>query len=225
MKIEIVNLSKTYIKDGKEIKALDNITVTIPTNSFVTIVGPSGSGKTTFLLSLAGLTTPTSGDIVIDNETKIYSLNSTQRTLWRRKNVGIVFQDFNLLPYLTVIENVGITAFFDISKTKQQHDRAYKLVTQLGLEDRVKHYPSELSAGQQQRVALARGLLNKPQVVLADEPTANLDEENSKTILKLLIEFYKEGKTVIIVTQDKTITQVSNQTYIMENGNLQPVAI
>lgn len=199
LKMEAV--SKTYSRRGKEVRALDNVTLEIPRGDFVSIVGPSGSGKSTFLLMLGGMLSPASGRVLVDG-VSLYDLDTEERAALRRKSIGFVFQTFNLIPYLTALENVQVPLMLAGVDGNEKSERAAELLGRLGLGDRLDHKPSELSVGQQQRVALARVQANNPPVILADEPTGNLDPETGQAVLAFLEEVNREGRTIVMVTHD-----------------------
>ncbi len=199
--LKMENVSKTYPHRGQIVKALDGATMHIPKGDFVSVVGPSGSGKSTLLLMLGGMLSPSQGRVLLEDRS-IYDMNPSERARIRRERVGFVFQTFNLVPYLSAIENVQIPLFLAKVDERTQKDRATALLDRVGLGDRLDHKPCELSVGQQQRVALARMLANDPAVILADEPTGNLDPETSQQIIGFLEEFNREGKTIVMVTHD-----------------------
>ena len=174
--LKMENVSKSYRHRGQTVTALDDASIHIPKGDFVSVVGPSGSGKSTLLLMLGGMLSPSSGKVFLESQS-IYDLNSDHRARLRKKHVGFVFQTFNLVPYLTALENVQVPLFLAGVDEKSQRERAVALLDRVGLADRIEHKPRELSVGQQQRVALARMLANDPAVILADEPTGNLDPE------------------------------------------------
>lgn len=189
-------------KPSAEAKATDRSTKIIaPRTDFVAVVGPSGSGKSTLLLMLGGMLSPSSGRVLLEGQS-LYDLNADGRARLRKKKVGFVFQTFNLVPYLTAIENVQVPLYLAGVEQKEQEDRATALLDRMGLADRMHHKPSELSVGQQQRVALARMLANDPAVILADEPTGNLDPETSRQVIGFFEEFNREGRTIVMVTHD-----------------------
>ena len=201
--LETKNLCKTYGEGDTLVKALDNVSFSVEQGEFIAIVGPSGSGKSTLLHILGGVDVPTSGEVII-NGTKISDLDETALAIFRRRQIGLIYQFYNLIPILTVEENLTLPLLLDGRKPDRK--QIEMLVEKLGLENRLKHLPNELSGGQQQRVSIGRALLNSPALLLADEPTGNLDSENSKEIIKLLRQFNKENKqTVIIITHDERI--------------------
>ena len=199
--LKMESVSKNYVLRGKNIKALDGVSLEIARGDFVSVVGQSGSGKSTLLLVLGAMLSPEAGRVVVDGKS-LYDLHSEERATVRKKTVGFVFQTFNLVPYLTALENVQVSLFLAGVGERGQKERATALLERLGLADRLDHKPSELSVGQQQRVALARMLANDPQVILADEPTGNLDPETAQSVLSFLDEVNKEGRTVVMATHD-----------------------
>ena len=187
--LEIQNLSKTYGKGDVMVRALDNVSFSVEKGEFVAIVGPSGSGKSTLLHILGGVDTPTSGTVIID-KTDISSLDETALAIFRRRQIGLIYQFYNLIPILTVEENLTLPLLLDGRKPDKA--RLNDIITKLGLTNRIDHLPNQLSGGQQQRVAIGRALINNPALLLADEPTGNLDSENSREIIALLRKFNKE---------------------------------
>ncbi len=217
--LNMQSVSKSYRHRGKTIMALDDVTIEIPKGDFVAIVGPSGSGKSTFLLMLGGMLSPASGSVLVDGQS-LYDLNSERRTVVRREKIGFVFQTFNLVPYLTALENVQIPLFLAKRSDKKQKERATALLERVGLSDRLDHKPSELSIGQQQRVALARMLANDPPIILADEPTGNLDPENAKSVQSFLKEANIEGRTIVMVTHDMQAARIARRTLRLIDGKV-----
>jgi putative ABC transport system ATP-binding protein len=211
------NVSKTYRHRGHLVKALDGATLHIPAGDFVSLVGPSGSGKSTLLLMLGGMLSPSKGRVLLE-ASSVYDLSASERAKMRREKVGFVFQTFNLVPYLSALENVQVPLFLAKVGEKDQKDRATTLLERVGLADRLDHKPGELSVGQQQRVALARMLANDPPVILADEPTGNLDPETSQQIIGFLEAFNAEGKTIVMVTHDPRAAKRAKRTLRLQNG-------
>ncbi len=216
--LETKNLCKTYGEGDTLVKALDNVSFSVEQGEFIAIVGPSGSGKSTLLHILGGVDVPTSGEVII-NGTKISDLDETALAIFRRRQIGLIYQFYNLIPILTVEENLTLPLLLDGRKPDQK--QIEMLVEKLGLEKRLKHLPNELSGGQQQRVSIGRALLNSPALLLADEPTGNLDSENSKEIIKLLRQFNKENKqTVIIITHDERIALSADRVIEINDGKI-----
>lgn len=187
--LEVTNLCKTYGKGDTMVKALDNVSFSVEKGEFVAIIGPSGSGKSTLLHILGGVDVPTKGSVVI-NQTDISNLDETALAIFRRRQIGLIYQFYNLIPILTVQENLTLPLLLDGRKPDEK--QISTLVKRLGLENRLDHLPNQLSGGQQQRVSIGRALVNNPALMLADEPTGNLDSENSKEIISLLRQFNKD---------------------------------
>ena len=211
------SVSKTYAHRGRTVKALDNVSLEIERGDYVSIVGPSGSGKSTFLLMFGGMLSPASGTVEVDGQS-LYGLSPEKRATVRREKIGFVFQTFNLVPYLTALENVQIPLFLAHLGDAEQKQRATALLKRIGLGDRLDHKPSELSVGQQQRVALARMLANDPPIILADEPTGNLDPETSEAVLGFLRDVNNEGRTVVMVTHDMRAAATAKRTLRLVDG-------
>lgn len=216
--VKVENLTKIYGKGDTEVRALDNVSFSIPQGQFVAIVGPSGSGKSTLLHILGGVDTPTSGSVQIGG-TDISKLDETALAIFRRRQIGLIYQFYNLLPILTVEENLTLPLLLDGRKPDKQQIRA--IVATLGLSERLKHLPNQLSGGQQQRVSIGRALVNNPALVLADEPTGNLDSENSREIIALLRRFNRESnQTVVIITHDERIALSADRIISVEDGRI-----
>ena len=216
--LEVKNLSKIYGKGDTLVKAVDDVSFTVEQGEFVAIIGPSGSGKSTLLHIIGGVDTPTTGNVIIDG-TDIIKLKESPLSIFRRRQIGLVYQFYNLIPILTVEENLTLPLLLDGRKpNKEQIDY---LVSNLGLGDRLKHLPNQLSGGQQQRVSIGRALANNPALLLADEPTGNLDSENSKEIVALLRKFNREhNQTVIMITHDERIAQSADRIIAIEDGKI-----
>lgn len=216
--LEVKNLCKTYGKGDTMVKALDNVSFSVEKGEFIAIVGPSGSGKSTLLHILGGVDVPTSGNVIID-KTDISQLNETALAIFRRRQIGLVYQFYNLIPILTVEENLTLPLLLD--GKKPDAEIVGNLVNQLGLEQRLQHLPNQLSGGQQQRVSIGRALINNPALLLADEPTGNLDSENSCEIISLLRRFNKQSnQTVIIITHDERIALSADRVIAIEDGKI-----
>lgn len=214
---ELQSVTKTYKCRGNIVAALQDASLTVANNDFVAVVGPSGSGKTTLLSLLGGMLAPTSGTVLLNGES-LYDLSLAERTALRQSTIGFVFQTFNLIPWLSARENVQVPLVLSGTPAKQQADRATALLDRVGLADRVDHTPGELSQGQQQRVALARTLANDPQVILADEPTGNLDAGTREQVLDYLSEFHRDGRTIVMVTHDQTAAACAQRTIRLVDG-------
>ncbi|OGF46232.1 MAG: ABC transporter [Candidatus Firestonebacteria bacterium RIFOXYA2_FULL_40_8] len=202
--LELKSISKTYIKSKCNILALKSISLSLKPKDFVVIQGSSGCGKTTLLLIAGGLLKPDSGKVLLENR-DFYSLSAGKKSETRGQKIGFVFQQFYLIPYLNVLDNI-LSASLGI-KAKEKKERALELVKHFDLEDRVNHFPSELSTGERQRVALARAVFNKPKLILADEPTGNLDAKNAEIVVSYLKEFAKKGNAVLFVTHSTKIAK------------------
>lgn len=219
-KITLKDLSKDYIEAENNVSIINNLSARFKQGEIVALIGKSGSGKTTLLNLISGIDRPDSGEIWI-GETLINGLSEEDLTLIRRNRVGIVFQFFNLIPTLNVIENVTLPRELNGSNVALARDKAQELLQRVGLGDRLNSYPDILSGGEQQRVAIARALINDPDVILADEPTGNLDDETANEILELLIRLARESdKTMIIATHSNEIINFADKVYTMHNGNL-----
>lgn len=217
--LKMDKVTKKYLHRGQYVTALDNASITIHKGDFVSVVGPSGCGKSTLLLMLGGMLSPSSGRVLLDGES-IYDLKADQRAGLRTTNVGFVFQTFNLVGYLTALENVQIPMFLAGVDDATQEERAANLLARVGLGDRIHHKPCELSVGQQQRVALARMLANDPGLILADEPTGNLDPDTSRQVIDYFEEFNEEGKTIVMVTHDPRAAERSKRTLRLTGGKI-----
>jgi putative ABC transport system ATP-binding protein len=213
------NVSKIYRKRQQEVVAFRATTLQIEKGEYVAVVGPSGSGKTTLLSMLGGMLSPDEGKIWFDNKS-LYELSIVERTLLRREQIGFVFQTFNLVPYLTALENVKVPMYLNNIEKSQQEERAIELLEQVGLGDRLDHKPGELSTGQQQRVALARTLANDPRLILADEPTGNLDPESREAILSMFDQFIEQGRTIVMVTHDPAAAERAGRRLYLRNGDV-----
>jgi len=216
--LQIENLSKVYGKGETAVKALDNVSFTVKQGEFVVIIGPSGSGKSTLLHMLGGVDRPSSGRVLV-NDTDMYSLNETQLAIFRRRQIGLIYQFYNLIPILSVEENITLPMLLDKQKVdpKQLND----ITTRLGLTERLGHLPNQLSGGQQQRVSIGRALISNPALMLADEPTGNLDSKNSEEIMELLKMFNKTYKqTLIVITHDERIAMQADRVISIEDGKI-----
>ena len=217
--IEISEVTKSYIIGGNQVNALSGVNLGIREGDFMAVTGPSGSGKSTLLYTVGGLLTPNQGSVHVF-ESDIYSLSQRKRAKFRRDNVGFIFQTFELLPYLTALENVMLPLSIDGVAGWEQEDRAYDSLEKVGLDERADHKPTELSGGEQQRVAVARGLVNEPKILLADEPTGNLDQKTGDGIMGLLSDLNGEGQTIVFVTHDIARTGISNKVVGMVDGSI-----
>lgn len=216
--VKVEHLSKVYGKGDTAVHALDDVSFSIEQGQFVAIVGPSGSGKSTLLHILGGVDTPTGGKVRI-GDTDISKLDETALAIFRRRQIGLIYQFYNLIPILTVEENLTLPLLLDGKKPDRQ--MLHTLVSTLGLSERLHHLPNQLSGGQQQRVSIGRALLNNPALMLADEPTGNLDSENSKEIIALLRRFNREfNQTVVIITHDERIALSADRVISVQDGKI-----
>ena len=216
--LKIKNLSKTYGKNEAKVDALKNIDLSINKGEFVAIVGPSGSGKSTLLHLIGGVDKPSEGSVYI-NDVNIYNLKEKDLSIFRRRNVGLIYQFYNLIPVLSVKENILLPAELDNRKIDKEY--LDDLLKTLGLKERENHLPNELSGGQQQRTSIGRALVNRPAIVLADEPTGNLDSKNSKEVLELLkLSVKKYNQTLIMITHDNNIALQADRVITIEDGTI-----
>lgn len=221
--IRLEKVAKHYHLGGNIVKAVDNISIEVHVGEFVAIMGPSGSGKSTTMNLVGSLDLATKGDIYLD-DINIEELHESDLAQIRGKTIGFIFQSFNLIPNLTAKENVMLPMLFQEVDTEVREEKAEKLLTKVGLGERMNHYPNELSGGEQQRVAIARSLANDPEVILADEPTGNLDTKNGELIISFLEQLNKEGKTIIMVTHDPHLAQKHAQIiYWIRDGKVEKI--
>lgn len=216
--LSVKNLSKIYGDENNHVIALDNVSFDVEIGEFIAIIGASGSGKSTLLHQIGGVDHPSSSKVIINN-TDIYTLNENDLAIFRRNEIGLIYQFYNLIPVLNVKEN--ITLPLQLAHQKVDQKRFNTLIEQLGLSNRLKHLPNQLSGGQQQRVSIARALINQPSLVLADEPTGNLDSKNSDEIIRLLKEANeKYHQTIIIITHDNNIAKLANRVITIKDGKI-----
>ena len=216
--LRVENLCKIYGKGENEVRALDGVSFSVNKGEFIAIIGPSGSGKSTLLHILGGVDRPTSGKVYMDGK-DVYAQNEEQLAIFRRRQVGLIYQFYNLIPVLNVTENITLPVLMDGQKVNQK--RLDELMTTLKLNGRENHLPNQLSGGQQQRVSIGRALMNAPAVVLADEPTGNLDSKNSQEIVDLLkVSNEKYGQTIIIITHDENIALQADRILAIEDGKI-----
>lgn len=216
--LRVENLCKTYGHGENEVKALDNVSFTVNRGEFIAIIGPSGSGKSTLLHILGGVDKPTSGKVLIEG-CDVYAQNDEQLAIFRRRQVGLIYQFYNLIPVLNVVENITLPVLMDRQKVNEE--RLQELLETLKLTGREKHLPNCLSGGQQQRVSIGRALMNAPSVVLADEPTGNLDSKNSQEIVDLLkMSNKKYNQTLIVITHDENIALQADRIISVEDGKI-----
>ena len=216
--LRVENLTKIYGKGENEVRALDGVSFSVNKGEFIAVIGPSGSGKSTLLHILGGVDRPTSGRVLMDGK-DVYAQNEEQLAIFRRRQVGLIYQFYNLIPVLNVTENITLPVLMDGQKVNR--DRLKELITTLGLNGRENHLPNQLSGGQQQRVSIGRALMNAPAVVLADEPTGNLDSKNSKEIVDLLkVSNEKYGQTLIVITHDESIALQADRIISIDDGKI-----
>lgn len=216
--LRVENLTKIYGKGANEVKALDDVSFSVNKGDFVAIIGPSGSGKSTLLHILGGVDKPTSGKVFMDGS-DVYSQDDEKLAIFRRRQVGLIYQFYNLIPVLNVVENMTLPVLLDSRQVNE--DRLLELIHILNLGGREHHLPNQLSGGQQQRVSIGRALMNAPAVVLADEPTGNLDSKNSQEIIELLKESNRKYKqTLIMITHDENIALQANRIISIEDGKI-----
>jgi len=215
--IQVENLRKTYIMGSEKVHALQGISLEINKNEYVALMGPSGSGKSTLMNLLGCLDTPTSGNYILNN-TNVATLDDNELAEIRNKEIGFVFQTFNLLPRSTSLDNVALPLIYAGFSKTDRLERAEEALTQVGLGDRVMHKPNELSGGQRQRVAIARALVNSPSIILADEPTGNLDTKTSVEIMAILEQLHDNGNTIILVTHEPDIAEHAHRIVRLVDG-------
>ena len=216
--LRVEHLSKIYGKGENEVRALDDVSFSVEKGQFVTIIGPSGSGKSTLLHILGGVDRPTAGKVFLEGQ-DVFAQNEDQLAIFRRRQVGLIYQFYNLIPVLNVTENITLPVLMDGRKVN--HERLDDLLTTLALKGRENHLPNQLSGGQQQRVSIGRALMNSPAVVLADEPTGNLDSKNSQEIVELLKLSNKQyGQTLIVITHDESIALQADRIITIEDGKI-----
>ena len=216
--LKVENLTKIYGKGNTKVTALDNVTFSVEKGEFVAIVGASGSGKSTLLHILGGVDRPTSGKVIVDKE-DIYKLNEANLAIFRRRQVGLIYQFYNLIPILNIEENITLPILLDGRKVDKEY--LNELINILGLEKRLNHLPNELSGGEQQRVSIGRALMNRPAILLADEPTGNLDSKSSKEILELLkLSNKKYNQTIIMITHDNSLALNADRIITIKDGRI-----
>lgn len=217
--ISVKNLKKTYFLGGEEVHALDDVSLSIKEHEFVAIIGQSGSGKSTFMNMLGCLDRPDSGEITLDG-TDILKCKEKELSVIRNKKIGFIFQQFHLLPKLSALENVELPLIYQGMPTKKRREKAVKALKAVGLEKRMNHKPNQLSGGQQQRVAIARALVGEPSLILADEPTGNLDSRSGKEIRMLLHNLYEEGNTIVLITHDNNVAMEAPRQVQISDGKI-----
>ena len=217
--ISVKNLKKTYLLGGEEVHALDDVSLSIKEHEFVAIIGQSGSGKSTFMNMLGCLDRPDSGEITLDG-TDILKCKEKELSVIRNKKIGFIFQQFHLLPKLSALENVELPLIYQGMPTKKRREKVVKALKSVGLEKRMNHKPNQLSGGQQQRVAIARALVGEPSLILADEPTGNLDSRSGKEIMMLLHNLHEEGNTIVLITHDNNVAMEAPRQVQISDGKI-----
>lgn len=217
--ISVKNLKKTYLLGGEEVHALDDVSLLIKEHEFVAIIGQSGSGKSTFMNMLGCLDRPDSGEITLYG-TDILKCKEKELSVIRNKKIGFIFQQFHLLPKLSALENVELPLIYQGMPTKKRREKAVKALKAVGLEKRMNHKPNQLSGGQQQRVAIARALVGEPSLILADEPTGNLDSRSGKEIMMLLHNLHEEGNTIVLITHDNNVAMEAPRQVQISDGKI-----
>jgi putative ABC transport system ATP-binding protein len=215
--IQVKELTKHYQMGGTTVRALDGLNLDINAHTFTVVMGPSGSGKSTLLYLLGGLDRATSGQISVDGA-RLDEMDENALALFRRRTMGFVFQSFNLIPSMSALENVAFPMQFAGVNSTQRKEQALNLLNQVGLDNRADHRPTELSGGQQQRVAIARALVNNPNLILADEPTGNLDTSSGAAVMQLLSDLHNSGRTVLVVTHDPRMTRFATHKIFLLDG-------
>lgn len=218
--VDVRNVKKIYTRDSQQIVVLDGITLTVPTGEFLALMGPSGSGKTTLLNLIAGIDRPTAGQVVVAG-TDVGSLSEGALAAWRSRHIGFIFQFYNLIPVLNAVENVELPLLLTSLSRRERRERARLALRVVGLDDRWKHYPRQLSGGQEQRVAIARAIVTDPDVLVADEPTGDLDAKSAEEILQLMETLNREfGKTIVMVTHDPRAAHRAHKQQHLDKGLL-----
>lgn len=218
--IQIEDICKIYNPGENEVRALDHVSLTVDAGEYVAIIGQSGSGKSTLMNMLGCLDVPTSGEYILNGK-NVSHLTDDELSDIRNQEIGFIFQGFNLIPSFTAIENVELPLLYRGVGKKERHDLAVEALTKVGLSQRMEHKPSEMSGGQQQRVAIARAIAQAPPVILADEPTGNLDSGSSKEIIQILKELHKDGRTVILITHDNEIAEQAKRVIRIKDGKIE----
>lgn len=217
--IRLTDIGKSYYIGKQEVPVLTQIDLTIHKGEFVSIMGPSGAGKSTLMNILGCLDRPTRGSYLLDGD-EVATLDDSQLAYTRNRKIGFVFQSFNLLPKLSALDNVVLPMIYGNVFKKERRDRAMRMLESVGLGDRVDHMPAEMSGGQRQRVAIARALINDPAIIMADEPTGNLDSKSTKEVMEIFSSLYKEGKTIILVTHEPDVAEYATRHVILSDGHI-----
>ena len=217
--IRLADIGKSYYIGQQEVPVLTKIDLSIKKGEFVSIMGPSGAGKSTLMNILGCLDRPTRGSYLLDGD-EVATLDDSQLAFTRNRKIGFVFQSFNLLPKLSALDNVVLPMIYGNVFKKERKDRAMCMLESVGLGDRVDHMPAEMSGGQRQRVAIARALINDPAIIMADEPTGNLDSHSTKEVMEIFSELYNEGKTIILVTHEQDVAEYATRHVILSDGHI-----
>jgi len=215
--IDVIDVRKSYHRGGMEIPILNGIDLTVRSGEFIAIMGPSGSGKSTLMNMIGCLDRPTSGHVILKDK-DINKTSDNELAHLRGQEIGFVFQTFNLIPRMTAIQNVELPSFANKKNSKNYHEKAKELLKLVGLEDRMDHKTTELSGGQCQRVAIARSLINDPGLILADEPTGNLDSKTTGEIMKIFSDLHKQGRTIVMITHDPDIAEFAHRMVLVKDG-------
>jgi putative ABC transport system ATP-binding protein len=217
--IRMRGISKTYTMGRVEVRALRGVDLDVGQNEYTAVVGPSGSGKSTLMNIIGCLDTPSAGEYVLSGE-RVFGLDRNRLAEIRNKHIGFVFQNFNLLPYATALENVELPLLFAGTPFRERRERAHAMLEKVGLGERVEHRPTELSGGQMQRVAIARALVNRPAILLADEPTGNLDSAAGQAIVSLFEELHASGQTIVLITHDAGLARLASRVVEVRDGQI-----
>lgn len=218
--LEIKNINKVFFDKNEKISVLNNLNLTLPSNKLISLTGPSGSGKSTLIHLLSLLDTPNTGTYKLFSSKDLFKMNDNQKSDYRKKNISIVFQNFNLISDLTALENVMLPCLYLNENKKKSIELAYSLLNKVGLENRANHTPKELSGGEQQRVAVARSLINQPKLILADEPTGSLDNKNAESIIDMFVDIKNVNTLILFATHNKSLVSKSDLELTISNGTV-----
>ncbi len=218
--LEIKNINKVFFDKNEKISVLNNLNLTLPSNKLISLTGPSGSGKSTLIHLLSLLDTPNTGTYKLFSSKDLFKMNDNQKSDYRKKNISMVFQNFNLISDLTALENVMLPCLYLNENKKKSIELAYSLLNKVGLENRANHTPKELSGGEQQRVAVARSLINQPKLILADEPTGSLDNKNAESIIDMFVDIKNVNTLILFATHNKSLVSKSDLELTISNGTV-----